>query len=225
MSEFDKNQHEELRIGLGAYVLGGLRPDEVTRLEAHLASCAGCRGELDELRPTASLLGELRHGATAVEVPTGLDQRVAAALATEQARSRRARWLRSAGLAAVAGSAAGAVLVVGLAVTGPEEDPPLPLEAVAVTVPGPGITAAADIVAHTWGVEVKLAGSGFTEGRRYRVAVVSADGTRHPAGEFVGTGNRPMLCNLSSAVLRDRAAGFEVRDSRGRLVVKSRFAA
>lgn len=223
MTELDRNEHEALRIGLGAYVLGGLEPDEVTRLEVHLASCADCRGELDELRPTAALLGELRTGGTQVPVPTGLDERVAAALETEQARAHRTRWLRFAGLAAAAGAAAAAVLVVGLAVTGPEEGPPLPLEAVAVTIPGPGITADADIVAHTWGVEVKLAGRGFAEGRRYSVAVVSADGTRHPAGEFVGTGDRPMLCNLNSAVLRDRAVGFEVRDHRGRVVVKSRF--
>ena len=223
MTELDKNEHEALRIDLGAYILGGLEPDEVARLEEHLGSCAACRSELDELRPTAALLGQLRTGGIPVAVPTGLDERVAAALETERTRALRTRWLRSAGLAAAAGAAAAAVLVVGLAVTGPEEAPPPPLEAVAVTVPGPGITADADIVAHTWGVEVKLAGSGFAEGRRYRVAVLSTDGTRHPAGEFVGTGDRPMLCNLSSAVLRDRAAGFEVRDHRGRVVVKSRF--
>ena len=50
------------------------------------------------------------------------------------------------------------------------------------------------------------------------------DGRRYPAGEFVGTGDRPMLCNLSSAVLREDATGFEVRDHRGRVVARSRFA-
>lgn len=45
------------RLGdLGAYVLGGLEPDEVAALEAHLGGCAGCRTELQGLRPLPDLL-------------------------------------------------------------------------------------------------------------------------------------------------------------------------
>lgn len=100
----------------------------------------------------------------------------------------------------------------------------MPLEAVSASVSRPGIDADADVVDHTWGLEVKLSARGFAEGRRFRVDVLGADGRPYPAGEFVGTGDRPMLCNLSSAVLREDATGFEVRDSRGRVVARSRFA-
>ena len=34
---------------LGAYLLGGLEPDEARAFEDHLAGCADCRGELEEL--------------------------------------------------------------------------------------------------------------------------------------------------------------------------------
>ncbi|MGI8901958.1 MAG: hypothetical protein ACR2HA_13735 [Nocardioides sp.] len=87
----------------------------------------------------------------------------------------------------------------------------------------PDVTAAADLVAHTWGVEVKLRATGFDEGARYRVAVIGRDGSRSSAGEFVGTGAREMSCNLNSAMLRDDAVGFVVRDRAGSVVARSDF--
>jgi hypothetical protein len=50
------------------------------------------------------------------------------------------------------------------------------------------------------------------------------DGKRYPAGAFVGVGAKEMHCNLSSAVLRPDATGFEIRDRRGDVVVSSTFA-
>ncbi|WP_029704052.1 zf-HC2 domain-containing protein, partial [Arthrobacter sp. TB 26] len=34
---------------LGAYLLGGLEPEEAAAFEQHLGSCADCRQELDDL--------------------------------------------------------------------------------------------------------------------------------------------------------------------------------
>jgi hypothetical protein len=98
------------------------------------------------------------------------------------------------------------------------------MEQVDVAAYDDGVTAAAALVNHTWGVEVKLTATGFTDGGRFRVDVVGTDGRRYPAGAFVGTGTKEMHCNLSSAVLRPDARGFEVRDRRGDLVVSSTFA-
>ncbi|MCW2814660.1 MAG: putative anti-sigma factor, partial [Nocardioides sp.] len=145
----------------------------------------------------------------------------------EEARERRTTWVRRAGLAAVAGAAAAAVLVAGLAVT--RDDAPVqqagpPTEQVDVATYDDDVTADAALVNHTWGVEVKLTATGFDDGGRYQVAVVGSDGTRHPAGAFVGTGTREMVCNLNSAVLRPDASGFEVRDRGGDVVVSSTFA-
>jgi hypothetical protein len=104
-----------------------------------------------------------------------------------------------------------------------EERPRVPLEAVQVQTERPGLEATADLVNHTWGVEVKLHAAGFDRGGRYRVSVLGVDGKRFPAGEFVGTGDKDMECNLNSSVLRDRASGFEVRDAAGQVVVTSAF--
>ncbi|OMQ13873.1 anti-sigma factor, partial [Modestobacter sp. VKM Ac-2676] len=101
--------------------------------------------------------------------------------------------------------------------------PPPPLESVAVQVRDPDITATADVVPHTWGVEVKLSGTGFTAGEVYRVAVLEDDGEAAPAGAFLGVGPAPLDCNLNSPVLRADAAGFQVVDASGAVVLSSTF--
>ncbi|WP_205860606.1 DUF4394 domain-containing protein [Phycicoccus sp. HDW14] len=94
-----------------------------------------------------------------------------------------------------------------------------------VAVEVSGVTATAGVVPHTWGVEVRLTASGFAAGDRYRVVVLGEDGRTYPAGEFVGTGARPMVCNLNSSVLRADAAGFEVLDGAGTVLAQSTFPA
>ena len=49
--------HDELRVFLGAYVLGALEGDErAAALEAHLAACESCREELRRLADVATSL-------------------------------------------------------------------------------------------------------------------------------------------------------------------------
>lgn len=67
-------------------------------------------------------------------------------------------------------------------------------------------------------MEIKLTATGFADGETYRVVVVTADGRTAPAGEFIGTGDREMHCNLNSSVLRPDATAFRVLDDRGRNV-------
>lgn len=128
---------------------------------------------------------------------------------------------------ALAGAAAAASIVTAVVVVNvvsPDAVPrPVALEMVDVRVDEPGVRASAGLVNHTWGVEVRLTASGFTSGGRYRVNVVGDGGQRYPAGEFVGTGSREMVCNLNSSVLRDRAGGFEVLDAAGEVLVTSDF--
>ncbi|HET9347967.1 MAG TPA: zf-HC2 domain-containing protein, partial [Arthrobacter sp.] len=57
----------ELHQLLGAYLLGGLEPDEAAAFEQHLGSCAECRLELDELASLPALLDALPvHDAVAL---------------------------------------------------------------------------------------------------------------------------------------------------------------
>ncbi len=231
----NEREHESLRINLGAYALGALGAAEAAAVEGHLTGCSTCRAELDELRPAAAVLGELRAITASRVDPAELDlpgapPELGARIDADLAAHRRRAWWRRGALAAVAGAAAAAVLIAGIALTRDDDPaeraaPQVPMESVEVDVSTPGIEADAALVNHTWGVEVKLTGTGFRDGGRYRVVVLAEDGRRFPAGEFVGTGGAELRCNLNSSVLRPGAAGFEVRDPRGRLVVSSTFGA
>ncbi len=219
-------QHHELRMSLGAYVLGQLSPDEAAALEVHLDGCRGCTSELAELTPVASALSQMRRGPgpdASAAPPPELGDRVVAAVSGVARGEHRRPWLAAAVLTAAAAAVA-LVTAVGVGVLRESDPAPgVPLESVQVQTGQPGLQASADLVDHTWGIEVKLTASGFDRGARYRVAVLGVDGTRYPAGGFVGTGTRQMDCNLNSSVLRERASGFEVRDAGGEVVVSSVF--
>lgn len=70
-------------------------------------------------------------------------------------------------------------------------------------------------------MEITLAASGFEADETYRVVVTAENGRRVSAGEFIGTGDQEMTCNLNSSVLREQAAEFEVRSASGELVLTS----
>jgi hypothetical protein len=50
---------DEVRMSLGAYVLGALEPEECVLVEAHLAECADCQAEFDELTGVSAFLGKV----------------------------------------------------------------------------------------------------------------------------------------------------------------------
>jgi Anti-sigma-K factor rskA/Putative zinc-finger len=47
----------KIHPNLGAFVLGGLEPEEATEIRHHLALCSGCREELEELEKVNRALG------------------------------------------------------------------------------------------------------------------------------------------------------------------------
>ncbi|MDP9443511.1 MAG: anti-sigma factor, partial [Actinomycetota bacterium] len=99
-----------------------------------------------------------------------------------------------------------------------------PVETVAVDQ-ATGVQATAGLVDHTWGMEIELSASGLEDGARYAVTVVGRDGRRHDSGSFLGTGARELNCEMTSAVLREDARAFAVRDAAGRVVIRARLAA
>jgi anti-sigma-K factor RskA len=48
--------HPKVHPDLAAFALGGLEPEEAAEIRRHIASCAGCQGELEELEKVNSLL-------------------------------------------------------------------------------------------------------------------------------------------------------------------------
>ena len=224
MNEHDDDVHDQLRMSLGAFVLGHLDAAEQERVRAHVDTCTQCRADLDELMPIATALVAADPTASAGEPPADLGARIEQRIRAERRSDGRGRAVRAAAIATLAGAAAAATVVVGIRVTEPDPDPAIPLEAVAVDERAEGVVASADLVAHTWGVEVKLEVTGLDAGARYDVTVVGADGTDYPAGAFIGTGANTMRCNLNASVLREAASAFEVRDADGEVVLSSTFA-
>ena len=241
------DQHRQLRELLGAYALAALDAPAVAAVQAHLDGCAACRAELAEITPVVTELrrvdlsrivspptppaelGErirerVAHERVLVDAATARDRRRAAGVRT------RRRLLSAAAAVAVVLAALGVGSLLGRAtapavVAGPGPAPSasvkIPLESVPVrAAAGVGVDrGAASVIAHTWGVEAQIVATGFTPGQTYRAAFRSADGRLLPSGEFLGTGDKPLTCNLQAALLRPDTTGFLVMDAAGAVVL------
>ena len=215
--------HRAMRESLGAFVLGHLDQTETARVRAHLAGCAACRTEYDALAPLAAVALRRRD-------PGSLDQRLepgallGARIETEIGVERRRRRRRRAVQRALVGTAACLLLILtfvaGGRLAGDGATSPVPLEAVAVTSEVDGVTADADLVDHTWGVEIKLNVAGLEDGATYTTTVRAGD-REYPAGEFIGVAGVEIHCNMNSSVVRDDATGFTVWDSDGQPVLRA----
>lgn len=218
------DEHRDVRVLLGAYALGHLDDNESTAVRAHLDGCAECRNELADLAPLRTRLDAVdpAHLDDRPVAPPELGPRILAEIRAEHAATSPPWRSRTLGLVAAALVIASVAFVAAWALK--PGAAAVPLEAVAVQTADPVVRdLRADLVAHTWGMEIKLHGAGFRDGERYLVDVIAADGTTSTAGAFIGVGDASMDCNLNSAVLRDDAEGFRVRDADGTIVVSSTF--
>jgi anti-sigma factor RsiW len=211
-------EHRTIRESLGAYVLGHLDDDGVVALHAHLDGCADCRAEVAELGTVVPALRGVDPSAldaTPTPPPDLGDRVLEQARAEGRPRARRRAMLVAAGAVAIA-LAGGAGFLLG---AGTGATPAVPREVVEVRAMAPGVQASAVAIPHTWGVEITLDADGFATGQVYRVVVRDDAGRAESAGEFVGTGDAGMRCNLNSSVLRADASGFDVLDGQGAVVV------
>lgn len=214
------DEHRAMRESLGDHAMGLLEGDERASLEAHLQGCPACREELAEVASVLPALGRIdpdRLDHTPAP-PPDLGDRIVAAARAERRAPRAGRW------APVAAAAAVALLVGGVAGYLVGDHDGIPREPVAVQAMDPAVQATAVAIPHTWGVEIVLDGDGFRSGATYRVVVETEDGRQVSAGEFIGTGSSPMVCNLNSSVLRADAEEFRVLDGAGSTVLRGSLA-
>lgn len=202
-------------LGLVALAaIDAVPPDEAPELEDHLRGCPQCRTELEQLHDVTAAVhnADLLVTPGGAEPPTHLRERVVWVVAKAR-RSERLRRRAVAGIAAAA--ACFAFFAIGVAVP---EPPGAPQEAVEL-VAAEGVDADAALVAHTWGTEVKFVIEGLTDGERYDVTFLAADGRRVSAGTFIGVDDRPVVCDMNAALLREDAHRMEVASSDGAVVL------
>ncbi len=205
--------HRVLRELLGAYALDQLGTADRARIDAHLAGCPACRAELADLRPVVAALADfgLPEDREPV-VPVDLRSDVLSAV-----RGRRAaRRLRRIGAAVAVAGLAAAAYAVGMWVARPALPPVVDAPIVALAA---GVRADAGLVRHTWGTELRLEATGLTDGAGYTVTFLRDDGSRIPAGGFLGTGDRALTCSLNAAVAIESATEVVVVDEAGRPVI------
>ena len=214
------SRHTDMTSLLGPAALGLLTSTEQRRLDAHLSACTACRDELAALTAVGARLAEVPADVVLDEpaVSSRRTEAVLAAVASERQSERRRSQRLQAALAAAASVVVLAAGVVTAQALDAEPASEVPLEAVAVRAPD-GVDARADLVAHTWGVEIKLVAAGLETGRPYTVQVTTDEGRVVDAGAFLGTGDRALACNLNASVLRPDAASFAVLDASGRAVL------
>jgi len=193
-------------------------------VRAHLDGCAACRAEYEAIAPLAGALRDVDPDALdRLDEPGALlGRRIEAGVAAERARRNRSRSLRRGAVAAAACLVLVLAFAAGTLVTGSGTAPsPVPLEAVVVASEVDGVAARADLVDHTWGVEIKLVATGLEDGAAYTTTVRDAAGRDYPAGEFLGVADVEIRCNMNASVLRADATAFTVWDTDGEAVLRA----
>lgn len=220
----------ELHQLLGAYLLGGLEPDESAAFEQHLGSCADCRRELDELASLPALLDALPFpDAVALSAavpaaagreaplsdqappdpaldpaPAAVPRRLLEELSTRRRNARR-RW--TAALAA----AAAACLALGVLAAPLFNPPPKPDASYSVQA-SDGLQVTVGLVKKTWGTELAVDGRSLPVDGTFSLWVKGSDGvedracawTATPSGRVRITGATPLqLSNIASVEMRD----------------------
>jgi anti-sigma-K factor RskA len=187
----------DVRPLLGAYVLGGLEPDEAAAVREHLDRCPECDREHRELAGLPHMLDLIESPEETLQRPSpGLEE----AILDRHARERRAvrerersrrrppilgSW-RSRVLAGVAAAAAAAAVAVFALSDG--SSPVNPPSAVAATLmPGPGAPRAhgtAWLSAVPAGTSVHMRALGLPRGEAFELWCIRYDGRWVSAGTF-----------------------------------------
>ena len=182
---------EQLRPAIGAYVLGGLEPDEAAAVRRHLETCPECAAEHDALAPMPGLLSLAGGAEKAVAEPLSpaFEERLLDAYARDKATPprRRLRWRmpRPRWLAVGAVGAAAAAAAIAVAVIGEEEEPTRSYEVSFQNVSGPQTArAAANLESDDEGTEIHLWVRGLPAEKAVYEVLCDAEEWTATAGTF-----------------------------------------
>jgi hypothetical protein len=196
MSAVDQNHTQ-----LGAYALGALDPAEAAEFEQrHLATCAQCRFDLNELMALRESLDEVPPEAFLDGPPEGGDmllQRTLRQVRAEEpavtVKQRPRRGLALAGAAVLVVVALGGGVVVGrqtaggggnIAIPGGTATPQPGTKEARATDPNTGVQLAASVAPFSGWVDVKVSVKGIPAGEQCVLQVVGKNGQVVGAGSW-----------------------------------------
>ncbi|MGW1550412.1 anti-sigma factor family protein [Streptomyces sp. NPDC002346] len=224
--------HDDVRMLIGAYVLGGLSETDRRVLESHLPTCQECRDELARSAPLAGLLRrapgmpaprpQAKHEADTDAAPpaspTGLDRLLEQVRAADVARRRRARrqWLAlAAALIVVAGLGLGSMLPFRQS-TGPST--------AFTSAAGYSVSGRATLTAKPWGTSVSVTLADLPAGGAgpFILQVSSVDGRKEQAATWAITPNGSAAVTGASALHLPDIRSISVMDHAGRMVATTR---
>ncbi|PPH16717.1 hypothetical protein C5C99_15725 [Rathayibacter sp. AY1C4] len=218
-------RREEL---LAAALAGDLSAEEAREFESLRAADPSIDRELASFGSVVDRVGALGRWEEAEPSPE-LRSRVAALAGERPERGESLRASRRRAVLAVAAAAALLVVggVAGAALRSAEERPVAgppgtlgAVEAIAFDERTEGVTLDGSLVAHTWGTETILRGTGFALGESYDLVLVTGSGERLPSGSFLGS-SAELDCEMNAAVLRESVAAVEITDAGGALVASA----
>ncbi|AXJ08828.1 anti-sigma factor [Arthrobacter sp. PM3] len=209
---------------LGAYLLGGLEPAEAAAFDAHLAVCADCRKELDELASIPALLDAVPvpdavaltaaaaavPGGAAPVAPEPVPRRLLDELSVRRRKVRR-RWV-----AAVVGAAA-ACLALGV-LAGPVLNPPARPDASYSVADGSGLQVTVGLVKKTWGTELAVDGRSLPVDGTLSLWVKDRDGGEDRACAWTATPTGRVRITGATPVQLARIASVEMRNAQQQAV-------
>lgn len=171
------------RESLGAYALDRLDPEERAGIEAHLEGCAECRAEQASLASVATLLplADPTRFDTAPAPPSGLGDRIAAAVGAERKTVRRRRLRTGLVLSGATAAVAATLLAIVILPGGGGQSPD---QHVSFSSLPPGMKIGATLKPHSFGTEIHVYVKGVRSGTLCRVSLRRPDGTALSAGSF-----------------------------------------
>jgi len=183
---------------LGAFVLGGLDPDQHQAFTRHLRHCPACQQESAQLSGLPALLDIVEPSRVeaviadagmperadgpqpSVLVPTALPERV-------RADRRRRRWRIALAAAVLAVLAGGIGAGVGPLLSRVNAPPTRPLVASAASDRGSAPEVEIDLVTRTWGTQLDLRGSSLPPGQVLYLSVTDRQGHAYDVASWTGT--------------------------------------
>jgi anti-sigma factor RsiW len=202
--------HEEIRLSLGAYVLGALTPAERDVVDDHVLTCAECSAELDAFTGLPLYLDLVTGdevaamGTGAADPDPGLLDRIVAAAAQERRHDRTRRWLVAvaAALVLIVGSVSAGIALS----SGPTHSTAagIPFSA---TNPTTHAWAQISVQPKLWGASLNLKLGGVPAGERCRLVAVGRDGSKDVAASWEITyAGQATLTGATSIPLSSTAA-------------------